>query len=364
MDKLNLPNALVAFLEKGRKFEYSADECEAGLTEFYELSELETQLFPMETGSLENCDEDPNRPEMNSYLVPGVDLISYCTGGYDPTGLLIWFPSEGRFGTWDSSHCVIALFHPNVTWDVIRKSPAAHIDAQWIGMNPKSPPTELLVPWPNYKYADRQYYGPLDSQNPLPDFLIPNDSRREPLTLPTAQENQVFALQEHGSYGNCSFLKHGPFSLVFGEGRSLTSTVKQIECDFGLTRIPPKLDFFKVGSVPYVSGRLKKLLQASGAQAEYFYAGTKRDRSVFAINCMSGKRCVDKDSCTWEKDSVSGRNKIIEFALNKNKIPEQPLFKPRHISFRHLCVSGALKQILENNSMILQFEPVRVVDVA
>lgn len=162
MNEMHLPEDLVAFLNEGRVFKYDATECEAGSTELHAIGDLRVQLFPMETGSLDNYENDPHYPNVNSYLVPAVDLLGSCTGDYDPVGLLMWFPNEKKYGTWDCSHCCIELFGANVNWQQIAASPARHINAQWIGMDPLSPLTDALVPWPKYKYADGQYHEPLD----------------------------------------------------------------------------------------------------------------------------------------------------------------------------------------------------------
>lgn len=159
---LSLPPDLLRFLKDDRQLEYDAISCEAGMVSLRDLAELNVQLFPMETGSLDNYSEDPNHPGVNSYLVPGVDLVRSCSGDYDPTGLLIWFPEEDRYGTWDPSHCYICLFSADTDWDTIAASPSSHINAQWTGMDATSPPVDPLCPWFRYEYADGQYHKPLE----------------------------------------------------------------------------------------------------------------------------------------------------------------------------------------------------------
>ncbi|MEM7475690.1 MAG: hypothetical protein AAF483_11925 [Planctomycetota bacterium] len=363
MQYLNLPQDLVSFYESGRPRQFSDEDCEAGATELFDFSELEIQRFPMETGSLDNCDDDPNRAKANSYLVPAVDLICSCTGGYDPTGLLLWLPEEGRFGTWDSSHCIISVFSDCVTWDLIEQSPAEYINAQWTGMYADSPPSEPLLPWLKYEYADQQIHGPVDVQERLSAKKIGHANKPTAASLAETERFEIFKIRQHKHFGNCSSFRHGPCMLGFGDGRSIESAVKESGFNFGLSRIPPKLDYFEVGTVPFVSQSLKELLDAIGAKAEYFYAGTKGQRSVFAINCTVGKNCVDKQASKWERDAYSGRNRIVEFVLNREKIPVQPLFMPRHLGFHHLCVTGSLKELLEANSLVMQFEPIEVAGV-
>jgi hypothetical protein len=69
-------------------------------------------------------------------------------------------PVEQRYGVWDSSHCGIQVFGPDVTWEQIVSSPARHINAGWTGMDPKAPPMQQLIPWPTHPYGDRQVYKP------------------------------------------------------------------------------------------------------------------------------------------------------------------------------------------------------------
>lgn len=158
--ELALPSDLVEFLESGKQLEYVAADCEAGQVTLMPLAELKLQRFPVETGTLTVFKQDPHYPERNSYLVLGVDLVNDCTGGYEPTALLLWLPVELRYGIWDSSHCGIRMFGADVTWQHIAAAPAHHINAGWTGMDPKASPMEDLVPWPAHPYHNRQVYVP------------------------------------------------------------------------------------------------------------------------------------------------------------------------------------------------------------
>jgi hypothetical protein len=160
MDELRLPADLVTFLASGRQLKYDPATCEAGALTLLPLSALKLERFPMETGKLEVFEQDPHYPGRGSYLVAGVNLVADCTGGYEPIGLLLWLPVEQRYATWDDSHCTIRVFSPDVTWERIAADPVPHINAQWTGIDPESPPTEDLVPWPAHPYSERQVYQP------------------------------------------------------------------------------------------------------------------------------------------------------------------------------------------------------------
>src|SRR5688572_20584684 len=103
------------------------------------LSKLKLERFPVETSGSDFFKQDPHYPQVNSYLVPGVNLVASCTGGYDPEGLLLWLPVERRFAIWDSSHCKIGVFGAEVNWDELCQAPCAYINAGWTGIDPESP---------------------------------------------------------------------------------------------------------------------------------------------------------------------------------------------------------------------------------
>jgi hypothetical protein len=160
VDPLQLPDDLVAFLHSGSQLEYEPASCEADSITLVPLAELKLQRFPVETGSLDVYEQDPNYPGRNSYLVLGVNLVAECSGGYDAVGLLMWLPIERRYGIWDSSHCSIQVFKPEVTWSRIVEDPVPHINAGWSGIDELSPEMEDLVPWPRHPYHNRQVYDP------------------------------------------------------------------------------------------------------------------------------------------------------------------------------------------------------------
>lgn len=158
--ELNLPPDLLAFLTEGKQLQYDPESCEAGTITLVSLPELKLERFPVETGSLDLYESDPHFPGRNSYLVLGVNLVANCTGGYEPIGLLLWLPVELRYGIWDSSHCGIQVFGPEVTWDEIAAKPIPHLNAGWEGIDPESPPMDALVPWPAHPYHTDQVHEP------------------------------------------------------------------------------------------------------------------------------------------------------------------------------------------------------------
>ncbi|MDB2687682.1 hypothetical protein N9Y42_10770, partial [Mariniblastus sp.] len=160
---------------------------------------------------------------------------------------------------------------------------------------------------------------------------------------------------------NRASFKTGPCPLEFGDGRPKTVTVADNGYTFNLTCIPGRLDYFEVGDVPYVTRRLRHILESEGAKAEYFFGGNGGKGPVYAINGLVSKTCVDKNSCTWEYDKWSGRNRIVEFALDNSRVPDEPLFKPRHPRFLDLCVSEQLKLAIEECELTIGLANVKVV---
>ena len=137
---LDLPADLVSFLADGKQLEYDPTPCEAGTVTLLPLSKMQLERFPVETSGAPFFEQDPHFPQVNSYLVLGVNLVLSCTGGYEPEGLLLWLPVERRYGIWDSSHCGIQVFGPEVTWERIAADPVPHINAGWTGIDPNAPP--------------------------------------------------------------------------------------------------------------------------------------------------------------------------------------------------------------------------------
>jgi hypothetical protein len=162
---MKLAADLVAFFADGKALEYDPAACEAGALTLRPPAKLRPHLVPVETGGSPLFEQAPHFPKVNSYLVLGVNLVVSCTGGYEPVGLLLWLPSEGRYGQWDSSHCTIQMFGPEETWTQIAAEPARYINALWrtgnVGAYPDLPAVEDLVPWPTHPYYNRQVYSPV-----------------------------------------------------------------------------------------------------------------------------------------------------------------------------------------------------------
>jgi uncharacterized protein (TIGR02996 family) len=158
--ELRLPEALVTFLAEGKQLTYDPEDCEAGAVTLPSLPELKLERFPVETSGSSFRKQDPHYPGLHSYLVLGVNLTVSCTGDYEAVGLLIWLPIERRFAVWDSSHCRIQVFGPDITWEQIAAAPVPHIEAGWTGFHSESPPMEEFVPWLAHPYGDEQVYEP------------------------------------------------------------------------------------------------------------------------------------------------------------------------------------------------------------
>lgn len=148
---MNLPQDLVDFLAAGMQLEYDPDDCETGAIRLLRLDQLKLERFPMFIDSeSELYENDPHRDDNGYYLVLGVNLVAECVL-YNPCGLLMWYPLEQRFGTWDAGHWFTKIFGADQTWTEIVKSPAQHIEAQW-GF-PGSIPASPLQPWPLHPYS-------------------------------------------------------------------------------------------------------------------------------------------------------------------------------------------------------------------
>lgn len=148
MSALHLPDDLVDFLQAGRKLDYKASLCEAGLVTLYPLDRLQLRTFGMHCSSTPLTADDPHKGWSGCYEVPGVDLVAECKR-YAPAGLLVWFPNEQRYGVWDSSHDIIQVFSAETNWTEIIKAPWRYINAQWSFCQEKgkAKPVDYLIPW-------------------------------------------------------------------------------------------------------------------------------------------------------------------------------------------------------------------------
>ncbi len=75
------------------------------------------------------ADEDPHADDPGSYFVPAYDLLESCEG-FDPTGLLVYVPSLGVYGTHDCDHEDMRIF-PRLTWWNIVADPPLYLNALW-----------------------------------------------------------------------------------------------------------------------------------------------------------------------------------------------------------------------------------------
>jgi hypothetical protein len=160
MTPMNLPDDLAAFLEAGRQLSYDADACEAGMITLKPLAELKLELFPIDPT---RESDDPREGRGGSYLVPVVDLVASCTGGYEATGLLLWLPAERCFGSWDPEHGYIYVLPQWVGWKDIADAPVQHLNSAWA--DPDAVPSEELVPYPRYQYSEESYDKPQPSRD-------------------------------------------------------------------------------------------------------------------------------------------------------------------------------------------------------
>ncbi len=96
--------------------------------------------------------ENWSDPFPSSDVYYGVDVVDLLetVPSYDPTGVLCWIPALNRFGTYDSSHCVMHSF-PGATWTMIRESSARYVNAQWF---PDRVDCELVRPWDDESFSD------------------------------------------------------------------------------------------------------------------------------------------------------------------------------------------------------------------
>jgi hypothetical protein len=149
MAVVNIPEALREFLAAGRQLAYNTAVCQntVGEIEFFPLSDLWVKDFPTRPQDEEGYlrDDDPHHDD-GEYLVPGVDLVCWSTTAA-PEGLLVWFPAEGRFGTWAQIPHVIYTF-PQATWQDIEADPVRYLTDAFY----PEERMEMLKPWPKYPF--------------------------------------------------------------------------------------------------------------------------------------------------------------------------------------------------------------------
>ena len=155
MRGVDIPEDLREFLAAGKQLEYPARKCEAGRVRLRRLEDLSVGTFRAQTYGTPHQESDPHAGEAGTYAVRGIDLVASCTGGYDPEGLLVWFPIEGRYGVVDIHHDHILLFARDVRWTDIVKDPAPYINAEWADEEDEDRvPTEYLAPWHAHTWGE------------------------------------------------------------------------------------------------------------------------------------------------------------------------------------------------------------------
>jgi hypothetical protein len=117
-----IPEDLRSFLESRKKLKYASSVCEPGQVLLKKLSQLEMSFVRIEK------DQSTGTPEY--YDIPAISLTDECEGGYDPEFILLWLTEEKKYGTYDTDHGILWVFH-DVTWLNIVKNPVPYLNAQW-----------------------------------------------------------------------------------------------------------------------------------------------------------------------------------------------------------------------------------------
>ena len=154
MATVKIPDDLRDFLASGRQLKYPAKKCEAGRVRLHRLEDLSERTFQAQTYGTPHEASDPHTGESGTYAVRGIDLIASCSGDYEPEGLLVWFPVEGRYGVVDTDHDYVLLFGLGVRWSDIVEDAAAYINAEWADKEDEDwVPTEVLAPWRDHPWV-------------------------------------------------------------------------------------------------------------------------------------------------------------------------------------------------------------------
>jgi hypothetical protein len=160
-----IPKELHRFLaaSKNRRISWDRElhpEMEVDWVEFRSPSDLKHTTFPVGTSEYHlNHDEPGEDPDLY-YDIEGINLIQNCHG-YQPDGILIYFPLFQEFGSWDCDHGIITLY-PKVAWTVIERRLADYVNAQWY---PHLVEQYLLRPWADDRCSDFQSRSSNDDLN-------------------------------------------------------------------------------------------------------------------------------------------------------------------------------------------------------
>jgi len=149
-----IPKGLVEFLEKHSKKRMECDPAIKGKVEIdwfttFSSEELCISTFKIDTSEYYlNYDEPGDDPEL-IYEITGIDLIKGCEG-YDPEGILIYFPQFSEFGSWDCDHMIITMY-PKASWETISANLFDYVNGQWY---PDRVNHYLLRPWADDRCRD------------------------------------------------------------------------------------------------------------------------------------------------------------------------------------------------------------------
>jgi hypothetical protein len=142
-----LPEGLIQFLEKHSKKQIKCAPQLKGKVEIEWFTTFSPEYLHISTFEIDTYEyylnhgepgEDPER----TYEITGIDLINGCEG-YDPEGILVYFPQFSEFGSWDCDHLIITMY-PNASWEAIRDNIFHYVNDQWY---PDRVNHYLLRPW-------------------------------------------------------------------------------------------------------------------------------------------------------------------------------------------------------------------------
>jgi hypothetical protein len=149
-----IPNGLIPFLEKHSKEKIECDPTIKGNVEIgwfttFSPEELGITTFEIDTYEYHVNHDEPGEDPKLRYGITGIDLISGCEG-YDPEGILIYFPQFSEFGSWDCDHAIITMYS-DASWETIRDSLFDYVNGQWC---PDRVNHCLLRPWADDRCKD------------------------------------------------------------------------------------------------------------------------------------------------------------------------------------------------------------------
>lgn len=153
---LTLPPECAAFLAAGGQFTEVHNDCGPVVLR----REPVRMIIPVQPQGtidvdLADLDDDDEYPEPPTHEVVALDLVAQATHGH-PTGLLIWLPVEGCFGSWDCDHWRVRAF-PGVSWAEVCRDPGSYLE----GGLPDPPGTSYLDPTVHHPLRTTDLLGPV-----------------------------------------------------------------------------------------------------------------------------------------------------------------------------------------------------------